>query len=671
MQKSLSFFLIFWMSIGCLFAADLPKSNIDSVPENIIRYDKFQESKIISCAPKGWLLEFLNRQRSGLTGHPEALSYPFNTCLWAGIIKRPDDHGDTWWPYEQTAYYSDGLLRLGYLLKDSNLIRKGRAGIDFILGHPQKNGRLGLEFNTNQWPFAVYFRVLQAEYLATGKQSIIDALQKHYLSYRAEQIGKEGRSIVNIEGVLWTYGKTKDPKLLELAENAYSFGGFELNLQSCLSQDKIVIHGVTYMEEAKLPAILYAYTGKKKYLEAAINAIKKLDRDHVLPDGVPSSNEFLAGKDPLQSHETCDISDYTWTLGYLLMATGDAIWADHIEKAIFNAGLGAVSKDFKTFQYFSSVNQFIATGNSNNNKNTAYGSNWMEYRPCHAVECCAGNVNRFMPNYVARMWMRDNNGGPVAALYGPSVEKVSFNGDKQNFTITEKTNYPFSDKIVFTFNMTQPLTFPFSFRIPAWCLKASIMINDKEYSGDLISGTFVTLKRTFRKGDKIVVRLPMPLKLVKWENFGMAVERGPLLFAYAISEYVTIDTVTYLNLNGKKSLLPNFPALDIRPASSWNYALAVDEKKFARQIKVMETGKLGYPFDPATVPIVMTVPVKKIKNWTLLDNRYTPSLPGKDKFEFEDVADSTISLVPYGSTRLRISVFPVSNSYTSQPISKN
>jgi DUF1680 family protein len=74
--------------------------------------------------------------------------------------------------------------------------------------------------------------------------------------------------------------------------------------------------------------------------------MKKLDRDHMLPDGVPSSSEFLAGKNPLNSHETCDITDYTWAMGYLLMATGDAQWADHIEKAVFNAGPGAVSKRF-------------------------------------------------------------------------------------------------------------------------------------------------------------------------------------------------------------------------------------------------------------------------------------------------------------------------------------
>ena len=150
--------------------------------------------------------------------------------------------------------------------------------------------------------------------------------------------------------------------------------------------------------------LLYAYTGQRKYLDAAVRADDKLIRDHILPDGVPSSNEYLDGNDPRTSHETCDITDYTWSLGHYLMTTGEARYADAIEKAVFNAGPGAVTKDFKALQYFSSVNQFIATGDSDHNE-FKKGSTWMAYRPTHETECCAGNVHRFMPDYVARMWL--------------------------------------------------------------------------------------------------------------------------------------------------------------------------------------------------------------------------------------------------------------------------
>ena len=76
-------------------------------------FSVFSEGLIGNIQPKGWVKEILVRQKSGLTGHPEAMAYPYNTCLWNGEIRRnSEEYGDDWWCYEQTAYYTDALLRL-------------------------------------------------------------------------------------------------------------------------------------------------------------------------------------------------------------------------------------------------------------------------------------------------------------------------------------------------------------------------------------------------------------------------------------------------------------------------------------------------------------------------------------------------------------------------------
>jgi hypothetical protein len=624
-----------------------------ATPEKTVQFNAFKELAINTITPQGWLREFLVRQNSGLTGHREILSYPFDTCLWAGRIPY-NGNGDDWWRYEQTAYLTDGMLRLGYLINDDKLIQTGRDGVAYVLAHPMDKGRLGHPFFASQWPMAVFFRAMQAEYSAGPDPKFLEALRQHYLSYSTADL-KCGRNVINLEGMLWTYGKTGDRTLLDRANAIYDQGQGIWGRGALGASRKDVEHGVTYNEMAKLPAIFYAYTGNKEYLLAAVNAYKKLDRDHMLPDGVPSSNEFLAGKDIHQSHETCDISDYTWSVGYLLMASGEATWADHIEKAIFNAGPGCVSKDFRNLQYFSGVNQVIATGDSNHNKHF-HGSTWMAYRPCHETECCAGNVHRFMPNYAARMWMSDTNGGLVATLYGPSSITVPINQGRQQLIVTQDTGYPFSETISFTFKTPIPVVMPFSFRIPGWCATPSVTVNQRLYEGPLTSGTFVTLNRTFRNGDIVTLRLPMPLKLIKWENQGVAVERGPLLFAYPVPEKVTDDTRTYGNMRGKKSSDPvNFPALDIRPDGPWNYALAVNS---VADLKLVANENINYPFDPGVSPLVIKAPARRVKGWALVENRYTPPLPARDKVECEGRVE-TITLVPYGSTRLRIGVFPV------------
>ena len=125
-------------------------------------------------------------------------------------------------------------------------------------------------------------------------------------------------------------------------------------------------------------------------------------------------------------HETCDISDLTWALGYLYMITGDAKYGDRIENAIFNAGLGSVDDEFKGNQYFSCPNQVICDDTSNH-VSFFRGLDWNSNAPKKFLSCCAGNVHRFMPNYVCRAFMCD--GDELAAfVYAPCTVTTTLNG---------------------------------------------------------------------------------------------------------------------------------------------------------------------------------------------------------------------------------------------------
>ena len=196
-----------------------------SLAGNVSKYDA---GGVPDIHPKGWLLTLMQRQHDGLTGHPEALSYPYNSCLWAGEISRPDEsYGDNWWRYEQTAYYTDGLLRLGYELNAGEIVDKAMEGIEYTLANATDAGVLGNSSLVGiTWPMSVFFRVLQAKYEHDGDPRIPKALERHYLNFTEEDLAGGivgGRNIMSLEGILWTYGKTGNEKLLKLAAE-YPFG---------------------------------------------------------------------------------------------------------------------------------------------------------------------------------------------------------------------------------------------------------------------------------------------------------------------------------------------------------------------------------------------------------------------------------------------------------------
>lgn len=616
---------------------------------------QWQEGSLKDIKPSGWLLSYLETQRSGLTGHPEALSYPYNTCLWNGDIPRMGTHGRVWWRYEQTAYYTDGLLRLGYLLRDEELSAKAEDGIRYTFAHQQPDGWLGNRVDENSWPMAVFFRAIKAAYDASPDPAVLEALERYYTGLSARHLA-ERRNILALEGMLWLYSKTGDKSLVSKADSVFRFRNEILGPDAGKHRDSRVtvefltgpdpynMHGVTMSETLKLPVMLYQATGDPFYRDLAVYALDRLYEEDGLPDGLFTSAEWLQGRDIMHSHETCNAIDMSWTLGYFLEILQDARYADMLEKIVFDAGMGSVTEDFKALQYYSSVNQFICTGTSNHNKDN-YASTWMAYRPTHQTECCAGQIHRLMPNYAARMWLRSSD-GVVAALYGPSSFKYS-----EALTFVEETSYPYDETVAFRVEASSPEKLTFRLRIPGWCKGASVKVNGKAVRGDAVglrkaeAGSFVQIRRTFRDGDVVELELPMEVRRQSAYGGGAWFERGPLVYAYPIPSLWTKDTERYANMNGKYPADDNaFPCWSITPNGPWNYA--VTEDAAAEFVQTADGPRLR----------LTAVPV----DWQLFEGPggalMTPPLPEQPSVVGES---QTIELMPYGQTELRLTVFPV------------
>ena len=668
---------------------------------NSLPYSHFQPAPLREVRPAGWLQDFLERQSRGLTGHAAVSGYPYGYKFWGSKEGNTKGSYSAWWPYEQTAYWIDGALKCGYLAGDEDLYHQALEEVDFAVNQAAPDGFIGPEIlrEKDRWPHAVFFRAVLSQYEITGDRRYLHVLIQHYRA-TPHPMGWN-RDVTGVEILLYLYQESGESDLLELAEDLYrrfneQWPEHDASLQSLLSDRPQTEHGVTFNEEAKLAAMLYSATGKEEYLRAVVHGYEKLARNAQLADGLHSCSEHIRGNDERDIHETCDITDHTWALAYLLQASGDVRYADQIERVIFNALPGAVTKDFRALQYFSGPNQVVATSTSNHNLNFFMrGLNWMSYRPDHEVQCCPGNLHRAMPNYISKMWMRAQDGGIAAVLYGPGSLATQVGPDNQRVTITAETRYPYQQSVVFTVQPEQPLRFPFSLRIPGWCKAASLKVNGQVVEGEPRAGAFFRIEREWQAGDVVQLELPFALAVESWPKDGVSLTYGPLTLALPISARAEIevenstvrqqkDTLGNAYEPRQRLVLPEFPAWNLYPNSRWNYAICMDEESL-RDVKVEWNDSCPDPLDAENPPLKVWVKARRVNGWRMVhikraqqfghwiedgvfhrgmrtftgDFPFTPPLPDPRRLPAKLAPEvEEIALIPYGATLLRMTVFP-------------
>jgi len=664
-----------WLILGLLMSglagrglAEIPPAPEVPVPGQFKAkyHGEFSELPVGAVQPLGWLKQWLERQADGLTGHPENMAYPYDTCMYAGIIPPPpskDKYWKEWWPYEQSAYYVDATTRLSWLINAPSIKQRRDANLNYILEHSSGTNLGG---SRACWPNAVVGRALMAQFSATGNPIVASVIQ-NWLLTSAGEIGKGGRSGANFEEAFYLYGLTGDSRLLELGRTVYE--NYLRDTNSFCTAAKIQgkapfrEHGVTAAEELKCLPLMYAYTGDVEALQLARQAYQKVLDNSLMADGGIVSSEHLDRAAFYSVHESCDLTDWSWSLGYMFMATGEPRYADLIERATFNALPGAVTKDFKQLQYFSAANQMVIAAT---NTHTPRWPTRMTYRAAHDTECCAGNINRAMPNYVIRMWMRAQNDGLAAVYYGPSEVAATVGG--QRIIITEETDYPFRDRIAFRIKTARPVQFDLQFRIPEWCSNATLQVNGRLLDATSNAGTFTHLNREFHDGDVVDLKLPMPIQVEKWfHDQSVSLTRGPLVYALKIEaqrvEHTNDPAEIKPFLLGRE--IRGFPEVEFLPQSDWRYGFSKSLNHDLSDIKVVESGMTDNPFIAGQTPVRLEVPLSHLPGWATEPKNQSSSLPvepaGLPTNAQQATTDSRAvkTFVPYGATYLRLTTLPL------------
>lgn len=644
------------------------------VPSN---RDAFRELPLGSIKADGWLLETIKRQAEGATGHLDEL-YPEvmgSRNGWLG------GDGDQW---ERGPYWIDGLLPLGYILEDSTLIAKAQPWIEWILASQKEDGQFGPSRNypherglqrnncEDWWPRMVALKILMQHYSATGDERVL-SFMTNYFRYQLSALDTipldkytfwaRYRGGDNLMAVYWLYDITGEKFLLDLGEKIYS--QTVPYTRQFLERERLsrigTIHNVNFAQGMKTPMVYSRYHKGSEYALATQYAVEDITKYHGLPTGMYNGDEAIHGTDPTQGVEFCAVVEYMFSLETIYRIGGALRYADLLEKIAYNALPAQMADDFLTRQYFQQANQ-IRCAPVKNNFDCDHGAD-----NCFGLftgyPCCTSNMHQGWPKFVQNTWLTTPNGGLAAVQYAPThVVATVANGVKVRFD--EITRYPFeTDVLIKCTDIEAPTKFTLTFRVPSWSISNSIKLCGEPLEIEPDNNGLVRVNKVWHAGDEVEISFAPEVKLTIWHENARAVERGPLVYAYAIpsQKHLTKNTVD------PESEGEYF--WEYEPTGPWNYALLeVPEKEIPSHYTVSShesEEENWFPWNEENSPICIETEAVRALKWGEYNGMAGP-LPYSIGYGFKTSDNpEKIRLLPYGCTVLRITEFPMKGKHRS------
>jgi len=279
-------------------------------------------------------------------------------------------------------------------------------------------------------------------------------------------------------------------------------------------------------------ADIAAETHDPDYQSAVISLWDNMvNRKYYLTGGI-GSGETSEGFGPNYSLrneaycETCSSCGLVFFQYKLNLAYHNAKYADLYEQTMYNALLGGVALDGKSYCY---TNPLVDT----------------ERAEWHVCPCCVGNLSRTLLMIPTWSYVKDRTGLYVNMFVGSRVHVGEVAGT--GVEVIQKTDYPWKGAVAITVNPEQAKTFSVYVRIPDRTTSKlytdspavhgvkSFAVNGEKMAPTIEKG-YAVVTREWKPGDRIELELPMePQRVVADERIEadtglLALKYGPLIY---------------------------------------------------------------------------------------------------------------------------------------------
>jgi DUF1680 family protein len=469
----------------------------------------------------------------------------------------------------------EASIRFAVHSRDARVLEYKRRLVKGLLDAGNADGYLG-EFarGSRMWPFidiqelAYLIHALVADYQAFREEPSLAAARRQadyileYWKERPEQwplaMGCSFHMFVtNLERAMYMlFQETGDRRYRDFSVD--TLGVKTWNLPIVLGRfPPLDGHVHSYLSRCMAQVELHCHEPDEALLATARRALDFMLRgDGMLITGGCGDLECWHSSQTgtVSSKETCATVYIAKLLDAMLRLEGDSLYGDVMERTIFNALFSAQSPDGRRMRYFTPFDGprvYSWTGD---------------------VYCCPNQYRRGISQLPEWIYYRTPDGVAVNLYTASSARLEMVSGG--DLSLRQETEYPTSGGVALHVDPDQAREFTVALRIPRWSTDAAVSVNGEAVRDAVRSGTFFTMRRTWKPGDRIELRFPMPLRLVRGRQAQagkVALMRGPLVFGLSRANYKDLKTPRSMPPTGRVGAKSGMPwstgLLTIDPAT--------------------------------------------------------------------------------------------------------
>jgi DUF1680 family protein len=267
-------------------------------------------------------------------------------------------------------------------------------------------------------------------------------------------------------------------------------------------------------------ARLYELIGKEQYRNIATFFWERvaLHRSYAI-GGHGDAERFFPVKDfarhlTAATCETCCTYNLLKLSQHLFAWSPNAVTMDFYERALYNDSLASQDPETGMFVYLMSLKP---------------GGFKTYSTPLDSFWCCVGSGMENHARYGEAIYSHDNQSLCVN-LFIPS----ELTWREKRLVLRQETRFPESDSVKLLFACDQPVQLALRIRWPAWAqAPLTVRLNGRNQDIDGQPGSYFTLNREWRNGDRVEIRLPMTLRteLLPGATNLVALLYGPIVLA--------------------------------------------------------------------------------------------------------------------------------------------